>query len=149
MDGRARAAVSIPAIQRSIDPLLHRFQPHPRRVAPEVFEAVERALFRVENVDDHVGVIGHDPLTHGEAVDRHRAHAVVLFQAFLELVDDCLEVRLGRARADDKVVRETRDAAEVERDDVLSFFVRNDRGDRLNEFVGFNEAPPGRAGAAR
>ena len=55
---------------------------------------------------DHVAVIGDDPLAERIAVHAERADLVLLFQAVLDLAGDGLELRLGRAGADDEKIRE-------------------------------------------
>lgn len=50
----------------------------PRCVAPEIFEAIERALFLMENVDHDIGVIRHDPLANGKPVHRHGRRSMLL-----------------------------------------------------------------------
>lgn len=52
-------------------------------VAPEVFEAVNAAFVRVEDVDDDVGIIGDDPLARREAVDRGWADVVLFDETIL------------------------------------------------------------------
>ena len=49
------------------------------RVAPKVLQTVKSAFVAMENVDDHLQVIEHNPLTSREPVDRCRAQRVVLF----------------------------------------------------------------------
>ena len=93
-------------------------------------------------MDDHIRVVRHHPLAQREPVDRHRAQPMFFAQTFLQLIDDRFEVRLRRARADDKKVRETRDAAKIERDDILRFFVAGNIGDRLRELFGINGPAP-------
>lgn len=110
-----------------------KLQGEARGVAPEVFESVKVAFVLAEDVHDHVAEIGDDPLAHGEAIDGHGFHAVIFFQAALEFIDERAEVRLGRAGGDDKKVGERGDAAQVERDDVLGFFVVEDASAKLDE----------------
>jgi hypothetical protein len=104
-----------------------------RRIAPEILERVKGALFVVENVDDHIGVIGDDPLAEREAVDAPWADAVILAQPVLEFVDERLQVRLGIARADHKKISEARESAHIECDDVFGFFVRDNLRAKLGE----------------
>ena len=49
-----------------------------RRIAPQIFQTVERAFVAMEDVDHRFEVIEHDPLTRRETVDGRRTPAVVL-----------------------------------------------------------------------
>ena len=60
----------------------------------------------MENVDDHVAVIRDDPLAERIAVRADGADLVLLLQPVLDLTGDCLELRFGRAGADDEKIRE-------------------------------------------
>ena len=82
---------------------------------------------------DDAAKIRHDPLAEREAVDARRADAVLLAQAILEFAHERLQMRLRVPRADEKKIREARDAAHVEDDDVLGFFVGEDCGRELGE----------------
>jgi hypothetical protein len=83
-------------------------------------------------VHDHVRVIGHHPLARWKAVETPRPDSMILAQAILELIDDRLEVRLGIAGAEEKKVREARDAAHIQRHEIFSFFVRRNFGAKLD-----------------
>jgi hypothetical protein len=87
-------------------------------------------------MDDDPTVVGDDPLAEREAVHGERLDAVLLAQTVLEVVGDGLEVRLAGRRADDEEVGEGGNAAQVERDDVLGFLVRGDRGAELGKMFG-------------
>ena len=86
-------------------------------------------------MDDHIEIIGHDPLAEWDAVDGVGLDAVFLFQPIFELTHDGFEVRLARARADEEKVRERGDAAQVDGDEALGFFVRGDGGAEVEEFI--------------
>jgi hypothetical protein len=51
---------------------------------------------------------------------------VVLLQRVAQLTGDGFQVRLGGAGAKDEEVRETDDATEIDGDDVLGFFFRDE-----------------------
>ena len=106
-----------------MDHLLKR-QIQPRGVAPEVLEAVVRALFLVEDVDDDIRVIDDDPVAHRVAVHRRGRDAVLFFQPLLDLARDGLEVRLRGAAANHEEIREVRYAAQIERNHILGLFIR-------------------------
>jgi len=59
-------------------------------VAPKIFQAVEAALFRMENVHDHLHVIEYDPLAGGESVDRGRTHGMIFLELRFDLTRDRL-----------------------------------------------------------
>jgi hypothetical protein len=52
---------------------------HARSVAPKVFETVKGAFGLMEDMDNYLEIIEHDPLAGGKSVDGGRANAVVLF----------------------------------------------------------------------
>ena len=96
-------------------------------------------------MDNDVGVIRHDPLAHRKSVHRHRPETVLLSQTILQLIDDRFEVRLRRARADDKKIGEARNPTKIEGDDIFRFLVAGNVGDRLGKLFGVNGSGPGRA----
>lgn len=104
-----------------------------RCVGPEIFERVEVAFFLMENVDDHIRKIRHDPLAQRETVDPRRADVVLFAQTIFQLAHERLQMRLRVARADDEKVRETGQVAHVERHDVVRFFIGEDFGAQVGE----------------
>ena len=52
---------------------------HPRGVAPKVFQTVKGAFGLMENMDNYLEIIEHDPLAGGKSVDGGRTNAVILF----------------------------------------------------------------------
>ncbi len=87
-------------------------------MAPEAFEAVVFALFRVEDMDQEVAVIAEDPAGVVVAFDVMRALTGVEFHLHGDLVPDGLDLGLVLAGADEEEVGEGGDFAEVEDDDV-------------------------------
>ena len=104
-----------------------------RGVGPEIFERVVVAFFLMENVDDHIRIIRHDPLTQREAVDARRANVVLLAQPILQFAHERLQMRLRVSRADDEKVREAGEAAHVERHEIFPFFVGEDFSAEVGE----------------
>jgi len=96
----------------------------PGRVAPQILEAVKGALLVMENVHDHPGIIRDDPLAGREAIDSERFDTVVVFQTIPQLGGDRLQMRFGSAGTKDEEIGESGNAAEIDGDDVLSFFLR-------------------------
>jgi hypothetical protein len=78
----------------------------------------------MKNVDHDVRVIGHDPLAGRESIDGHRGDAVIGLQTVAQFAGDGLQMRLGRAGADDEEIRETGNTTEVDGEDILGFFLR-------------------------
>lgn len=58
-------------------------------------------------------------------------------------------MRLGSAGADDEEIRETGNAAEVDRDDVFGFFVGGDVRAEAGESFSFDGTDPGRGDEQR
>jgi hypothetical protein len=104
------------------------FPSHARRVAPEIFEAVELAFLAAEDMDDDLHVIDHDPLARREAVHRNGLDLVLALEPAFDFARYRLQVRLGRSRANDEEIGEARDTLEIEDDDVLCLFVRGKVG---------------------
>ena len=50
-----------------------------RGVTPKVFETVKGAFGLMEDMDNYLEIIEHDPLTGGKSVDGSRANGVILF----------------------------------------------------------------------
>lgn len=104
-----------------------------RRVGPELFERVVVAFFLMENVDDHIRKIRHDPLAQREAVDPRRADVVLFAQTIFQLAHERLQMRLRVSRADDEKIREAGQATHVERHDFVRFFIGEDFGAQVGE----------------
>ena len=50
-----------------------------RGVAPKIFETVKGALGLMEDMDNYLQVIEHDPLAGGKTIDGSRTNAMILF----------------------------------------------------------------------
>lgn len=103
----------------------------------------------MEDVHDHIRVIRHDPLAGGKAVHRHRLDAMLGFEPRVDFPGDRLQMRLRGARTDDEKIGEGGDAAEIEGDDVLGFFVGGVLCAKARELVGFNGMVPGKVDFGR
>src|SRR5215211_2627898 len=119
----------------------------PRRLAPELLEAVELARLRREDVDDHVEVVHQDPARLGEALDAAREDSVPLLEAEVDAVVDRLGLAIRVARADDEEVGVAEHAAEVELGDVDGLLVGREVGDRAGQRGGVFGADVRRAGS--
>ena len=82
----------------------------------------------MEDVDDHLQVIEHDPLTGRKSVDCYRTHRVVLFQSRFNLARNRFELRLGCRRANNEKIGEGRYPAQIQHDDLFRLFVRGEFG---------------------
>ncbi len=108
-------------------------------VAPEILERIEATALVMKDVNEHVAIIHDHPLAGGVSIDIGRANAVIIPKFVLDLSGNCLEMRLGGAGAHDEEVREGRDAAEVNGDDILGFFVRGELRDQSGQTFGVNK----------
>ena len=86
----------------------------------------------MKNMHNDIRVIRHHPLAGWKAVDAPRPDAMILAQAIFEFANDRLEVRLRVPRAEQKEIREARDAAHVQRHEVFGFFIRRYFGAKLD-----------------
>ena len=71
------------------------------------------------HVDNDVEKIEHDPRGLQRAVHGARTNGVLFAQLVGDFIHDGAQVRLAVAGADDKIVRNRRQFAQVENDDVL------------------------------
>jgi hypothetical protein len=78
----------------------------------------------MKNMHHHIAVIGDDPMARRKPIDGVGADAVLFVQALADFPDDRLDVRFAGAGANDEKIGEARQAAQIERDDALGFFVR-------------------------
>ena len=102
------------------------FPLHQRRVTPEVLEAVVRPIVPMENVNNNLQIIEHDPLARWKAVNRHRANCMVLSQVGFDFAGDRFQLRLGCRRANHEEICKCGDCTQVQNDDVLRLFVRGE-----------------------
>ncbi len=93
------------------------------------------ANLRVKNMNQHVGVIEHEPTAGGRPGIMLSMQPLFL-QFGKDLVGNCLEVRLAGSGANDKKIRERRDFSKVEDDDVFGFFIQRDFATKLGDAKG-------------
>jgi hypothetical protein len=94
-----------------------------RRVTPKILQCVEFPFPVVENVDEHVGIVHHQPLADERAFGSQRGDAGLFSYPFTDSVHDRLQMRLRRSRTDHEKVRKRRNPAQIENHNVLSLFV--------------------------
>jgi hypothetical protein len=107
-----------------------------RGVAPEIFEVVEFAHVAAHDVDDHVEIIQDHPGGVDGAVGSARALVVLFFEILLDFIDNGAEVRLAGAGADNEVISDAGDLAEVEDDNVFCLFVVRQFAAEQSQFSG-------------
>ena len=103
----------------------------------------------MEDVHDDVRIIRHDPLAGGKAIHGHGGDAMIGLQAVPKFAGDGFQVGLGSPRANHEKIRETGDAAEVDRDDVFGFFFRGVVRAEAGELFRVDGVGPGRGGGRR
>ena len=82
----------------------------------------------VEDMDDYLQIIEHDPLAGRKSVDRGRANTVILLQLRLDLACNRLQMRLGGSRTNDKEIGERGNPAQIHDNDLFCFFVGSELG---------------------
>ena len=80
------------------------------------------ALLRMEDVDDHVVEIDHDPATHREPVMMLRPHPGIT-AATRDLIGDRLEVWFGVPGTDEKIIGDRRCLANVEDHHIVALLI--------------------------
>lgn len=106
-----------------------------RRIAPKIFERIERAFLGVKDVHEDIVVIDDDPLAEWASVHIMRAQRVFVPHFVFDLRGDGFEMRLRSAGADDEEIGQRRDPAQIEHEDILRLFIggvfRTEPGDAL------------------
>ena len=106
-------------------------------VAPEIFQFVKLARFRVKNVDDDIEIIHQDPLgvARSFGMGGHGAH--LFFHFFVNAVGDGFDVCVGIAFTNDKKVSGgIAEFAKIELDNIFAFFIPDALDDEVVEFFG-------------
>jgi len=80
----------------------------------------------MKNVDNNLQEVEHHPLAGGKSINRYRPNRMVLSQSCFDFVCDRFQLRLGAAGADHKKIRERRDVAQIQHNDVFRLFVRGE-----------------------
>jgi len=82
----------------------------------------------MEDMDDHLQIIEHDPLAGRKSVDRGRANTVMLFQLRLDLARNRFQMRLGSSRTNNKEIGEGGNPAQIHDNDLFCFLVGSELG---------------------
>jgi len=101
---------------------------HHRRLAPELLQAVVLSQTGGENVDDHIAVVNQHPSRRGNPLNVQRDNPCFLFHLFQDFVHDSSNLPFAGSAADDKVVGQQGNPADVQQDDVGALLV----GDEFN-----------------
>ena len=80
----------------------------------------------MKDVDNDLEVIENDPLAGWEPVNRHGSNRVVLSQSGFNFVCDRFKLGLRAGGADYEEIRERRDRAQIQHNDVFRLFVRGE-----------------------
>lgn len=105
-------------------------------ITPESLEAVEHALFLVEDVCDDVSEVQQDPSAKVPTLAA-QGFAAGLDCLVFDFVCDCLDVSFVATSDQDEDVDDREGLGNVESDDVLTLFGVSRSGDDLGEVDGF------------
>src|SRR5688572_14286543 len=94
-----------------------------RRIAPEIFKLVEIADVFAHYVNNHVKVVQDDPGGVDRAIRSARTDLLIFFEVFLDFVNDGTQVGFARAGADNEIIGDAGNFAEIEDNDVFSLFI--------------------------
>jgi hypothetical protein len=82
-------------------------------------------------------------VAHRVAIHGDRRHLVVHLEPVLDFARDCLEVRLGGAAANHEEIREARNAAQVQGNEIFGLFIGSQfRAARSQFCAGQDEGVP-------
>jgi len=103
----------------------------PRSIAPKVLQGVILTLLLIEKVHNDIAKMRDDPLAFRKTVHGHRFDSMLLEQAILQLVGQCLEVRLAGSGGDEEEVSNRGDSPQIDCDEALGFLIGEDFGAEL------------------
>jgi hypothetical protein len=112
--------------ERSLHPDYH------RRLAPELLQAVVLSQAGSENVDDHTAIVNQHPPRRGNPLNVQRNNPFLRFHLFQDFIYDSSKLTFAGSAADDEVVGQQGNLADVQQDDVGALLV----GDEFNYFPG-------------
>jgi hypothetical protein len=103
---------------------------------PESFEVVEAALFRAEQVDDHIVEVEKDPAGTGIALASPHLNAVGC-QSLVNRLDHRVHLSLAEHSADHKPVGKPGNLADVDDGNILRLTLRQFVDHFVDKFIGF------------
>ena len=112
--------------REAVTPCSGRFPFQPRRVAPQIFQAVEGAFVAMKNVHDHLQIIEHHPLAGGKSVNRHGPQRMILSQSRFNFACDRFSCGSDVPEQITKKSVKRRDPAQIQDDNVFRLFVRGE-----------------------
>ena len=121
-----RSTYPIPILVRSAPALLNCQQR--RRVLPHLFQAIERPLVDIKDVDNDIAVVDQDPAGRRGALNPPW-EAAFLFKLFHHIAMDGPKLAFVFAGADDKAIGHGRGVMDVDHDRVLGRSIGDDFGD--------------------
>src|ERR1044071_262403 len=106
-----------------------------RRVAPQPLQPVKPARLLGEDVDDEVAEVDQDPAARRRPLDEERLHALVGAHLLHDAVGDRMRLPLVRGGAEDEVVGDRRQLADLEDVEVEGLLVERRGHGRLNSMM--------------
>ena len=100
---------------------------HVRSVAPKAFERIKATALVREDVHDEVGIVEQIPTARAGSFDEFRLRVIELQKLLLDGIRDRLSLTFRVAGADDEVITESRQFADVEHIEVERFLVQRRR----------------------
>ena len=82
----------------------------------------------MEDMDDYMQIIEHDPLAGWKSIDCGRANTLILFQLGFDLTRNRFQMRLGRSRTNNKEIGERGNPAQIHDNDLFCFLVGSELG---------------------
>jgi hypothetical protein len=102
---------------------------------PHLFETVERADFRSEDVDNHVAGVNQHPIAMGQALDPDASEPDAT-KVLKHLVGHCSHMAIGPSRGHNHVVGDCRLSAQIDCGGVLRLHVVEAREDDTKRLIG-------------
>jgi hypothetical protein len=107
-----------------------------RTLPPETFKVVEAALFRAEQMNDHVVVVEEHPPRAGIPLAPPDLNALVC-EALINRLDHRVHLAFAEHRTDHKTVGETGDLADIDDGNVFRLTLGQFVDNFVDELVGF------------
>ena len=82
----------------------------------------------MENMNDDLQIIEHDPLAGGKSVDRGCANTVIVLQPSFDLARNRFQMWFGGSRTNNKEIGEGGNPAQIHDNDLFCFLVGSELG---------------------